>query len=249
MFKHETFPNAPITEALIDLRVTLDESAALESLEQLAEQLSDRFPNRQTRFEHTHEVAVEDKVGIGETRSKSRVTGYTLFSEGSDKAVLIRVNGFTFSKLKPYANWDTLREEAQELWETYRAILEPKSIGRLAVRYINRIELPLPIEKFDDYILTVPQIAEGVPQGISELFCRMVLPSPEHGVSATVTSTFERPEKDGAILPYIFDIDAFVPVDLEPMSNEIWPTFEKLRDYKNEIFFLSMTEKSKELFR
>jgi uncharacterized protein (TIGR04255 family) len=31
--------------------------------------------------------------------------------------------------------------------------------------------------------------------------------------------------------------------------NAIWPEFENLRDFKNDIFFKSLTEKTKELFR
>ena len=39
MFKHETFPNAPITEALIDVRVTFESAVKLDQLEKLSEQL------------------------------------------------------------------------------------------------------------------------------------------------------------------------------------------------------------------
>ncbi len=250
MFKHETFPNAPITEALIDVRVTFESAVKLDQLENLSEQFSTRFPIKKTQIAHEYAPKVQDAAGGVESHAKSNILGYVRFTENRDKAVQLRINGFAFSKLKPYESWSALRDEAREHWETYRGELGPSRIARLAVRYINRIELSLPITEFQDYILTGPQIADDIPQGLAEFFFRVVVPNPDdEQVRATITSTMEKLEQDKKVLPYIFDIDAFMPVDLDPTDEEIWPAFERLRDYKNLIFFNSTTEKAKEMFR
>lgn len=250
MFKHETFPNAPITEALIDVRVTFESAVKLDQLEKLSEQFSTRFPIKETQIAHEYAVRVQDAAGGVESHAKSKILGYVRFTENRDKAIQLSVNGFAFSKLKPYESWPALRDEAREHWETYRGELGPSRIARLAVRYINRIELSLPITEFQDYILTCPQIAEDIPQGLAEFFFRVVVPNPDdEQMRATIISTIEKLEQDNKVLPYIFDIDASMPVDLDPTDDEIWPVFERLRDYKNLIFFNSMTEKAKEMFR
>ena len=115
------------------------------------------------------------------------------------------------------------------------------------MRYINRIELPLPIESFQQYILTGLQIADGIPQGIAEFFTRAVVPKPDEQFSAIISSTMEKPSEK--ILPYIFDIDVFMPAKFDPDAEEIWSSFERMRNFKNDIFFCSMTEKAKSLFR
>ena len=250
MFKHETFPNAPITEALIDVRVTFESAVKLDQLEKLSERFSTRFPIKETQTVHEYALKVQDATGGVESHAKSKILGYVRFTENRDKAVLLRVNGFAFSKLEPYESWFALRDEAREHWETYRGELGPSRIARLAVRYINRIELSLPITDFQDYILTGPQIAEGIPQGLAEFFFRVVIPNPDdEQMRATITSTMEKLEQDNKVLPYIFDIDASMPVDLDPTDEETWLAFERLRDYKNLIFFNSTTEKVKEMFR
>ena len=249
MIEHETFPRAPITEALIDLRVVMSSDGGLEKTDELARVLKDRFPNREQRIETMHQIKVGEEAGLGETHTRSRRLGSIIFAEDRRKALQARINGFAFSKLQPYEDWGSLRDEARELWGLYCEMMQPKSVTRLAVRYINRIELPLPMENFQEYILTGPEIAEGAPQAITEFFFRVVVPSPDGQMTAAIISTMEKPEKDGAVLPYIFDIDAFMEVDLEPASDEIWPYFEKLRDYKNQIFFSSTTDKCKKLFR
>ena len=250
MYEHETFPNAPITEALVDVRVTFGGDIRLEQLDKLSERFLERFPTKEKQITHQYALKVEDAAGSAESHATSRTLGYVLFSEKRDKAVQLRVNGFAFSKMKPYESWRSLRDEAREHWKTYCETMKPSRAVRLAVRYINRIELPLPISEFQEYVLTGPQIADGIPQGLLEFFFRVVIPNPDDDqMRATVTSTMEKPEQGGKTLPYIFDVDAFTPVDLDPTGDEIWPTLEKLRDYKNLIFFLSTTEKAKELFR
>jgi uncharacterized protein (TIGR04255 family) len=44
------------------------------------------------------------------------------------------------------------------------------------------------------------------------------------------------------------DIDVFREVSLEPDSEKIWEILEELRNIKNNIFFKSITQKTKELF-
>ena len=76
-----------------------------------------------------------------------------------------------------------------------RAYGSPKKVIRLGLRYINRIEIPLPMRDFKDYILTVPEIAPGVPQGLERFFMRLVIPSDEAQAVAVVTQSME-PGKD-----------------------------------------------------
>lgn len=248
MFRHETFPNAPITEALIDLRVTFGQDVTPEQLDDLSERFLRRFPKKEPQTEIEHQLMFHQGGSGTETHVKAKRLGYVLFSQERDKAVQLRVNGFSFSKLKPYEDWDSLRDETLEHWEMYRSAMGPSRIVRLAVRYINRIEIPLPVSDFRDYILTGLQIADGVPQGLEEFFFRAVIPNPDDPkMKAAVNSTFEDLENEA--LPYIFDIDAFTPVDLDPADKVVWSTLESLRDYKNLIFFMSMSERAKELFR
>ena len=250
MYTHETFPNAPLTEAMIDLRVTYKSDVHLDQLQQLSERCSESFPVKNTLIAHELAMKIWDATGSAESRATSKKLGYLQFTKNRDRAIQLRADGFAFSKLKPYESWSSLCADAHTHWDTYREVMSPTRIVRLAVRYINRIELELPITDFQDYIRTVPQIADGIPQGLTEFFFRVVVPNPDDDqIQAIITSTIEKPEQDRKTLPYIFDIDAFTPVDLDPSDEKLWPTLEKLRDFKNLIFFLSTTEKAKELFR
>jgi len=49
--------------------------------------------------------------------------------------------------------------------------------------------------------------------------------------------------------PIIFDLDVFQQRTFEPTSPEIWEQFAKLRELRNRVFFGSITERTKEMFR
>ena len=249
MPKPEIFPNAPIKEAIIDLRVTPAADANLSTLDPFVDRLSERFPIKEERIEHTHRIEFDKSEGREVTHTEVRKLGYLLFTQDRDWAVQGRLDGFAVSKMKPYGRWAELRDEARELWDFYRDVVAPQSVIRLAVRNINRIELPLPPLDFDDYILTAPKIADDIPQGLSQFFFRLVIPKPEDSITAVITSTLDSIKEGTDVLPYIFDIDAFIVANYEPSSDEIWSDLDRLRDFKNLIFFKSMTDKAKELFR
>jgi len=247
MASWERFPKAPIVEALLDIRVKLHQSVTLEKLEAFQDGIKEQYPNKRER--HSWQHGIEMKPGM-EPKIAGPIggpDGYLFVTADETKIVQSRLDGFTFSWLKPYDKWDSLRDEAKEQWNRYRDLYLPELITRIALRYINRIELPLPIKDFKDYILTLPEVAQGISDSMSGFFMRLVLPHLEPNCQAIVTETIE-PPKDNK-LPFIFDIDVYREQAFDPKEQDIWEVFSHLRKFKNEIFFESVTERAKELFR
>ena len=154
---------------------------------------------------------------------------------------------WTISKVQQYVSWEHLRSNAAELWKTYLDVARPKVVTRLAVRYINRLDLPLG-EEMKTCIGTVPEVAAGIPQSIAEYAMRIVLPHPS-GAIAIVNQSSLKPDPAGKSFPILFDIDVFRVVELRPDTDEIWSQLQELRVYKNRIFFNSLTPKMLEGYR
>jgi uncharacterized protein (TIGR04255 family) len=170
-------------------------------------------------------------------------------SSDGRRIVQVRQDGYTFNWLKPYESWEALRDEARTHWERYREVFQPRVVTRLGLRYINRLELPLPFNDFREFVTTAPDIARTLPQGLSGFFLRLEIPHGGRELIAMVTETMQSPIDDGRRLPFIFDIDIVREQSVDPDAPAIWDTFEAMRHYKNEIFFESMTTKAKDLFR
>lgn len=249
MTEWERFPNAPIVEALLDIRVKLPATVTLDQLARFQDGVRDAYPNRRTHF--SWQAGFQMKPG-GVSLELNAPTGgedgYVFSSADGRQTAQARRDGFTFNRLKPYDRWESLRDEARRLWNRYREIANPIQIGRAALRYINRIEIPISITNFKEYVLTTPEIAPELPQGMSTFFMRLVIPEQDLGFMAIVTETMEEPKGD--LLPFILDVDVHKERDFDASDDTVlWNTFERLRDFKNDIFFKSITPRSKELFR
>ncbi len=250
MVEATRFPNAPITEALLDIRVTLPAQTDLAKLATFHDAIKKQYPSKQERLAWRGHLEIKaSPVPEVSQSATGGPDGYLFTSVDGRQVVQARLEGFTFSRLKPYDKWATLRDEARELWQHYVQIASPETVTRIALRYINRIEIPLPMRDFKDYILTTPEIAPDLPQGLGSFFMRLVIPDPKAQAVAIVTETMEPIDESRNRLPLIFDIDVFRTAAFNIQDNVMWEAFEYLHDLKNDIFFKSITPKTKELFQ
>ena len=250
MVETTRFPNAPITEALLDIRVKLPTQTDLAKLATFHDAIKQKYPSKHERMAWRGHIEIQaSPVAQVSQSAAGGPDGYSFTSIDGRQVVQARLDGFTFSQLKPYDKWITLRDEAQELWQHYVRIASPETVTRVALRYINRIEIPLPMRDFKDYILTTPEIAPDLPQGLGSFFMRLVIPDPKAQAVAIVTETMEPIDESRNRLPLIFDIDVFRMAAFNIQDNAMWEAFEYLHDLKNDIFFKSITVKAKELFQ
>ncbi len=240
--------NAPITEAVLDLRVQLPKESDLEVLRGFESRVKDRFPIRKERFFMHSQIRLVKSESKEAVETKSGTDGFLFESKEERMVVQARLDGYTFNKLKPYKDWKSFRSLAHELWEGYVAICKPVKVVRIALRYINRFEVPLPLGDFREYILTSPEVASGLPQGLSAFFMRIELHNEDIPAAAIITETMEN-VSESRKLPLILDIDVIKKNDYLPTDKSIWSDFDKIRDFKNKIFFESITDKARGLFK
>jgi len=243
------FPNPPIVEALLDIKVNLAKEVNLETLASFQDKIKSEFPTRKEKFSWHFDFKINPHNLPESQQPKGGTIGYLFNSPDGKKIVQARLDGFTFNKLKPYTNWESFRNEAKSLWQHYNEIAKPINISRIALRYINRIEIPLPFKDFKEYILTIPEIGPGIPNTLSEFLMRLVIPNTKIEANAIITETIEKVADTSRFLPFILDIDVYKAKLFESSSNSIWIEMEDLRIFKNDIFFRSLTEKAQELFK
>lgn len=113
----------------------------------------------------------------------------------------------------------------------------------MALRYLNHIDLPPSLIDFNEVLVAPPPIPEPLPQQVSKFLTRVTIHDEEQSVTAHVTQAFE-----GAVSPgkgkLILDIDAFREKDVAVESEEVAGTFSALHEFKNRVFFESLTEEA-----
>jgi len=244
MARQRHLDNAPIVEAIIDLRVKNPSSFGVTDFLSLKEDLKKEYPIVEDRRLVEVGGKIEGKQ-IEQTIIDKGITGYFFKTSDSKNVAQFRIDGFTFSRLSPYSEWETVLSEAKRLWGLYSIKCLPELITRIAVRYINRLDLPLPIEDFADYLTAPPLVPDSLPQGVSQFLTRVVIHDAD--ITANIVQTMKSSSKADHI-GVILDIDVFNLKESGFEESSIWPEFEKLRDFKNRIFFESITEKTVRLY-
>lgn len=149
------FTKAPIIEAIIDLKVVLPDDCTVDSLESMHKHILRRFPTKEPLYGGSFQLQAGEAVDIRLTDSH-HLQGYRFVSDDKVRTCQAQLSGFTFNHLTPYTSWEPFRDEAKELWQVYKEVCRPSVITRVAVRYINRLELPGPFLDFKDYLRTFP---------------------------------------------------------------------------------------------
>ncbi len=240
-------PKAPISEALIDIRVRLPDDTGIGRLAGFRDQLKENYPNCRERRSVSGRLVLSSTGAPAIEAASGGPDGLLLASPDGTEVVQGRLDGFTFSRLKPYRNWEHLRDQTKSAWDVYRRVVNPSLVTRIAVRYINRLELPLPISGFDEWVSTRAEIASGLPQGVAGFFMKLHIPFDQPPGFANVIQALEVGEYDKT-LPLIFDIDAVAPEEFAPADEAIWRRLEDLRRIKNGVFFKSITTKTRGLY-
>jgi uncharacterized protein (TIGR04255 family) len=116
------------------------------------------------------------------------------------------------------------------------------------VRYINRLDLPLPLEDFKDYLRTVPEVSSDLPQGLSGLLMQLAIPQEDIGALLLLNEAL-LPSPDPDTVSILLDIDLFRELETSIDEEELWRTLDQFRVRKNYVFEACITERTKELIR
>lgn len=230
--------NAPIIEAVIDVRFSTEVFIA-DEVRALAQTL--------TRYKKVEPIrGYEGEVhafGDGSLEQRSRslgIRGFKLTAEDEGTLVQLRINGFTFSRLRPYPSWESIQREASEVWRLFRGSIGDLSISRLAVRYINNFQVPRGTVR--SRLTFTPEVPAGIKDDqVRSSLLKMIIGSGESLESTVILALEDRPEHGHVVI--LLDIDTYQSQDGDTMTElELWKKFELLRAEKNRLFFSSITE-------
>ncbi len=236
------YSRAPITEAIIDFRVILDDRVTDATIDLDSAVLAE-FPNKEPI--QTASVTIGPAPDL-QIETERQQIGFKYTSADGVKVFQATRDGFTFNHLTPYDSWEPFRDEAMRLWHIYRSAFEPIRVTRVAVRYVNRLELPAAGLDFDDYLLTFPRIGADLPQMLAGFFMQLELPQIDLDSTLIINVTFAS-STDPNIVPVILDLDLFCVQPWMSDDEGIWGLLERLRVRKNEAFEASITDATRRL--
>jgi len=239
------YKNPPIKEAIFDIRIDSLGKPLLDEIEKIHLLILKDFPNKKKQINVTGKFELKEGTPV-RNETGSAVRGFIFSSVNNCLQVQFQLDGFTLNMLKPYSEWDEFSTEAFRLWKIYQDNFEPNAISRIALRYINRIEIPFPFGDFQEYISNMPPIPACLPQTFQNFFMQIQVPCDTVGTGIVLTETIEPLVKN--FLPFILDIDAYKTDNISKDIETLKANFDSLRDLKNQVFEKCITEKTQKLF-
>jgi uncharacterized protein (TIGR04255 family) len=235
----------PIVEALVDFRVAFSSPIEPGIFESLPAQLAERFPVNEKKQRIGTELRFEAGK-VAQATMTQEAAGVFLRSSDSTQIAQFRTDGFTLNQLAPYRGGEELLRLALETWEQYAAITHPQAVTRLALRYIDKLDLPYKHgDAFTRFLTSPPDLPLPAPQSVSGFLSRVV--AHEGETTIVVTQKLESsPKKDPPTV--VIDIDAFQSASLPITSTDLAPRLAELRAVKNRVFFALLTEEAVSLY-
>jgi uncharacterized protein (TIGR04255 family) len=243
------YDRAPIAEAVIDIQAALKPPPSLRDLEKFSGHLRDRLPLMQAINSFAVNFAADSENGGIQSNASAAQLGYRLSSETNDRILQVRKNGVAYSHMPPYSNWEQFLSEVRPLWDLYSNTFAIESLTRLAVRFINRLQVQTGVD-VDSYLTIGPRIPDAVSTHVTGFFTQLVLPvmalGPEYKTIINVgIEPGTAPDSTGLLL----DIDVFREQSSPLGPDQLWHELELLRQHKNKVFEASITDKVREMIK
>lgn len=246
LFEH--LPKAPIVEAVIHFRARANKKLEPETfLKQLQEKLPD-YPNSQRQ----HELAFGGELhpdGSLIQFKENRWDGYRL--ETADKLQVAQYtrNGFVFSRLKPYQDWDCFESEALRLWNIYCELTEPREIERLGVRFINSIT-PIQVSHLSDLLEFPPTSSGKLMLPLKNFMHQNLLEIPNRPYNLNVIQTIQPiSPSQSQVFAIILDLDVFTTESMDIIVEVQQERLQEMRWIKNKAFFSLLTPQAIKQFQ
>lgn len=240
-------PRAPIVEAVIHWRAraekTLDRA---ELLEEIKARLPD-YPTAQLQ----QEVQLEARIGPEGAAQAQRARWHGYRFESTDRRYIAQFtrNGFVFSRVTPYNDWNQFAAEAKRLWQIHAELTEPSEIERLGVRFINRI-VPVELDKLGEILTLPPRSPGSLTLPIGEFLHRSMFAVPGHPYKVNVIQISQPPAPpDTDALGLILDIDVFTTTAIERNPATLDARLAEMRWLKNKTFYSLLTPQAIERFK
>lgn len=245
------YNKAPIVEAVIDIQTRFKVPPTKERFEAYQSRLAEQFPIKAPI--QLLKMGFSNQAGENEGwRSDFNQTevGLRLSPADNSRVLQLQSTGFTYSHMPPYTEWETFEPEARMLWGVFVEMLEPLIITRFAVRFINRINVPLVSIELSDYFNLYPNIPKDISQGINGMFMQLQVPQldldPE--AMAVINLAITEPEQADQV-SVLLDFDIFRVEEMDPQSEKVWAALQQFRLRKNSLFEACITDDTRELIK
>lgn len=242
MHSRRNYAKAPLVEALCEFHFGATEEWDWTIPGLLYAELEARFPTRQQSEEV--EIQVHEDLKNVRRRSSNRLR---FLSPDEKRLIQVGPNVLVANCLDPYPGWAVFREIIEDALEKYARVAKPKQVALVALRYINKINVPQEGAILEDYLKAIPQVPAGIPDTLVGWALSLNIPfRDEEGMLLLKAGSVYEEEKGSFLLDLSFV--AANPAKLG-LGDSLLEWIQTAHDKIEETFEASITDKARSLFQ
>lgn len=208
-----------------------------------SENIKENYPIK----EELQEIIIGFGVNPTEIPQKlhRKILGMQYKSQNGKVIIRVSPNFVSIHHLTPYSSWENFSLHIKQGFKTFQKVVEPISLERVGLRYIDKIEIPSPSFELEEYFLIYPKIPEKFK--LDNFFLRLEIPF-NGGRDLLIIMMYKQPLREAEKTLIILDWDYIL---IQPSQIP----FEKILDWVEEahkkiidIFESSITDKCRQLF-
>ena len=150
----------------------------------------------------------------------ANMSAFRFATKDGSRFVQLSRSNFVYQSNERYPGWETFQKKLLELWELCAPEVEPSSITKLGLRYVNRITKTESGLDLADWL----QPTVDIPQALvasKEHFLGRLESSPQPSHLKLITIAAEPPGPDWPFGSIIMDIDRISTEQVEPTASSI----------------------------
>lgn len=241
------YPSPPVVEALCEV-VFLGAEWTEAIHDKFHAAVRDRFPIKESEPHMGYSIPFwpgSPEIPVVSPGLRTRMSS-------ADRSRVVQIgNGIlVFNQLRPYVPFDEWSVVALEMCDLYARMTKADRVLHLGVRYINRIEIPGPEFKLEDYFRVYPEIPKEMAASHGPFLMRITM-LPEKSKHLLLLSLGVIPYIPGEgadkipLLLDVYDIAAKPDMTAKSLSLHMIEAHDNIRH----CFEISVTDKTKAFFQ
>jgi uncharacterized protein (TIGR04255 family) len=160
------YRNAPIVEAICEFRFSQETKWDPTIPGLLYEKLNTQFPIKESRINQQIEFKM-DRNGLQHfVKNPNQMAVF--FSNDRKSLVQVGANTLSIHHLKPYSGWENFLPKIKQTYDVLNSIIEIKGMDRIALMYIDKIEIPGHNIDMKEYFNFFPHLGSGFNQPFTD---------------------------------------------------------------------------------
>jgi len=239
------YKNPPLIEAICEFQFDSDIPWDLTLIGLIYDKLKEDFPKK---------LQLQLNLAIAASTEASQQTGnlpmlplMRFLDKDEKRLVQIGQNLLTINHLKPYDSWKDFLPVIANVFKIYLETIEPKGLQHIAIRYINRIEIPKANANLENLFHFRPLIPQNLPQNIETFLIGASLPCEDAYDTLRIqlgTANPEVPDIIVLILEIVYTFAKANEIALESTLQRI----DAAHKYVEDAFEFCLTDELKQTF-